>query len=720
MKRVGQKVAGRILMGVVIGSAGVAARAQQPPAVAPAPASAAAPQEPGSGAKLDVVNVTAQRRSERLQDVPAAITAITGAQIEKSGFDEFADYARTVPGLSFIDRGPGKTKITLRGVSSGVTMDNQSPVGVYFDEMPVSYPSYNPDLRLYDVERIEVLRGPQGTLYGAGSMGGTIKVITRKPELNILEGSVNTVLSRTRFGTDNWRVNAMLNVPVVTDKIALRAVLYKRDEGGFIDNAALGSDNVNRDRTEGLRVGARWVLSPDLEVLGTVFSQRTKLGGTQETDTALGPLRQARQVHELGVDNFDQLNATVNYNLGWAKLLSSTSLFDRHPGANRDISSFVPLGQPVSLNSEYPSKRFSQELRLTSPGGQRWDWIAGAFYLDQKSPLVQHAPVGSPPTMSLLDSVINRDETQKALFGEVNYRFTDKLKGTAGLRWFDVNQSFDLSSSGPIVGGQRTDSGVAAETGLTPKFVLSYQMSPNQMVFAQAAKGFRVGGTNNSLPADPATGQASPTQFKSDSLWSYEAGIKTDLWDRRATLNASVFFIDWTGIQVNIPRSDGFSYTGNAGKATSKGAEVEFAARLTDNFQMSAAMSYTDARLAKDEPGLGGRKGDRIPAVPRVTASLSARYETTIREGLDGFIQGDVQHTGGSYNGFNAATADPQPAYTLANLRAGVMSDAWDLTLFVENLFDKRATLFVDTSLGDKRVNVNRPRTVGVSATYRF
>ena len=712
MKRAGHKVAGRILMGVVIGSAGAGAWAdeqQTPPS-----------DSAGKVKQLDVVNVTAQKRAERLQDVPAAITAVTGAQIEKGGYDEFDDYARTVPGLSFVDRGPGKTKITLRGISSGVTMDNQSPVGVYFDEMPVSYPSFNPDLRLFDVDRIEVLRGPQGTLYGAGSMGGTIKVITRKPELNLFEGSVNGVYSSTRFGTDNWRLNAMVNVPLVTDKAALRAVVYKRDEGGFVDNVALGSTNVNRDRTEGLRLGGRWVLSPDLELLATAFSQRTKLGGTQETNPALGELKQERQVLESGIDNFDQYNLTINYDLGWAKLLSSTSRFDRNPSSSRDISAFVLLGQPISLNNEYPSKRFSQEFRLTSPGNQQWDWIAGAFYIDQKDPLIQHAPVGTPPTMSLLDSVIDRRESQKALFGELSYRFTGQLKGTLGLRWFDVRQSFNLDSSGPIVGGHRTDAGEASETGVTPKLLLSYQLATTQLLYVQAAKGFRVGGTNNTLPVDPDTGQATPTQFKSDSLWSYEAGIKSELWDRRASLNASLFYIDWTGIQVNIPRSDGFSYIANAGKASSRGVELELAARLTENFQVAAAVSYTDARLAKDEPGLGGKNGDRVPAVPRVTASLMGRYETHLHTGLYGSLQADVQHVGNSYNAFNAATADLQGAYTLTNLRAGLSTDQWDLSMFVENLTDERATLFVDTGLGDKRVNVNRPRTIGISATYHF
>jgi iron complex outermembrane recepter protein len=703
MKRGGRKFAKQILVGVVIGSSGAAPRAEE-----------------GQGPALNVVTVTAQRRQERLQDVPAAITAVTGDQIEKSGFDDFDDYARTVPGLSFIDRGPGKTKITLRGVSSGVTMDNQSPVGIYFDEMPVSYPSFNPDLRLFDVDHVEVLRGPQGTLYGAGSMGGTIKVITRKPELNLVEGTVNVVASRTHLGTDNWRVNTVVNLPVIKDTLALRLVAYKRDEGGFVDNLALGQDNVNRDRTEGLRLGARWVLSPDFEVLATLFSQRTRLGGTQETNPALGELKQQRQVEELGRDDFDQYNITASYDFGWARLLSSSSWFDRKPTSNRDISAFVGIGQTVSLNNEYPSRRFSQEVRLTSPGNQAWDWIVGAFYLDQKDPLVQHAPVGTPPTMSLLDSRIDRQESQKAVFGELSHRVTDKLKATVGLRWFDVKQDFNLDSSGPIVGGHRTDSGSASETGLTPKLLLSYQVSRNQLVYAQAAKGFRVGGTNNTLPVDPATGQSSPSQFKSDSLWSYEVGVKSEFWERRASLNASVFYIDWSGIQVNIPRSDGFSYIGNAGKATSKGVELELAARVTEGLQVAAALAYTDARLAKDEPGLGGREGDRIPAVPRLTASMTARYEVEVAAGMTAALQGDVQHVGGSYNAFNAATADRQSGYTLANLRTGLSTDAWDLTLFVENLLDKRATLFVDTGLGDKRVNVNRPRTIGLSATYRF
>ena len=202
----------------------------------------------------DEIVVTAQKRAQPLQDVPLSISALTAEQIEKRGFDGFTDYARSVPGLSFVDRGSGRNKITLRGVSTGVDQNHQSPVGIYIDETPVSFPNNEPDLRLYDIERIEVLRGPQGTLYGAGSMGGTIRMITAKPKLDRIEASVSGSLSATRHGDESVALNGMINVPLATDKVAMRTVFYYRNEGGFVDNTQLGKSNVNDAETWGARV----------------------------------------------------------------------------------------------------------------------------------------------------------------------------------------------------------------------------------------------------------------------------------------------------------------------------------------------------------------------------------------------------------------------------------------------------------------------------------
>ena len=681
--------------------------------------------ENGSFSGLEEIVVTAQKRTERLQDVPLSITALSAMQLEKLGADGFTDYARTIPGLSFIDRGPGRNKITIRGISTGVDQNNQSPVGIYFDDTPVSMPSNEPDLRLFDIERVEVLRGPQGTLYGAGSMGGTIKIIANKPDPTSLQGRISSTASSTRLGGENYRVNGMINVPVVDDKAAIRAVGYYRKEDGYVDNVQLGQSNVNDDETYGGRLSAKWLIAPNFDVTATAFLQRTELGGTQETAPGLGELRQARAVPEIRDDDFEQYNVTMRYDMPWAELVSSSSYYEREVREVRDVTAFLRMGATVALDNTVPMESFSQEIRLTSPGTGRLQWIGGAFYSDLKDDLIQavpHGPIpGLPADILLLDSRIDNSTKQLAFFGELSYELVSQLKATVGVRWFDVDQEFSLESRGLIAGGHRIDDGGSSERSANPKFGLSWAASDGLLFYAQAAQGFRVGGPNNTLPPDPISGAVAPSQYDSDSLWNYELGVKSEFADRRVVLNAAVFHIDWTDIQVGIVRPDGFSYVANAGKASSRGGELELATRFVDDLELNAGVSYVDAQLEKDAPSLNGEEGDRIPAVPRLTYSMLARYHLPFgRQWLDTFLQADLQHVGESYNAFNTTTADLQHSYDIVNAKIDLMVGRWNIGLFADNVLDKRAELFVDTLLGDKRVNISRPRTIGVSVQLDF
>jgi outer membrane receptor protein involved in Fe transport len=685
----------------------------------------AAASDGDSSRALEEIVVTAQKRAERLQDVPLSITALSAVQLERLGADEFVDYARTVPGLSFIDRGPGRNKITIRGVSTGVDQNNQSPVGIYFDDTPVSMPSNEPDLRLFDVERVEVLRGPQGTLYGAGSMGGTLKIVTNKPDPSSLSGRLSTSASSTRLGGENYQINGVVNVPLVQDKAAIRAVGYYRNEDGYVDNVQLSQSDVNSDETFGGRLSAKWQLAENLDITAVALLQRTDLGGTQETAPDLGELRQARAVPEIRDDDFEQYSVTVRYDMPWAELVSSSSYFDREVREVRDVTAFTRLGATVALDNTIPTHSFSQEVRLVSPQSGRLQWIAGGFYSDLKDDLVQavpHGPIaGLPEDALLLASHIRNSTQQLAFFGELSYDLAPRLKATAGVRWFDVDQDFSLQSDGLIAGGHRVDEGGSSERNANPKFALAWSASEDVLVYAQAAQGFRVGGPNNTLPPDPLTGALAPSQYDSDSLWNYEIGVKSEFAQRRMILNAAVFYIDWSDIQVGIVRPDGFSYIANAGQASSRGGELELSTRFIDDLELNAGVSYVDAQLEKDAPGLNGSKGDRIPAVPKLTYSMLARYHLPFgRKALDTFVQADLQHVGDSYNAFNTASADLQHSYNIVNARIDMLVGPWNIGLFANNVLDKRAELFVDTLLGDKRVNVNRPRTIGIGLQRDF
>lgn len=690
------------------------------------PALGAAAQQAGDGAGLvlEEIIVTAQKRLQPLQAVPLPISAVTAETLEKRGMDEFTDYARAVPGLSFIDRGAGKNKVTLRGISTGVDQNHQSPVGIYIDETPVSYPSNEPDLRLFDVERVEVLRGPQGTLYGAGSMGGTIKIITAKPDLGKVAGAASAQLSSTKAGGENYSLNGMVNVPLATDKAAIRIVGYYRNEDGFIDNAQLSAKDVNDNETWGTRASAKFALTERFSATAGVLIQRTDVGGSQEINPALPGLTQRRAVPEVRNDDLDLYSLSLDYDLDWAALSSATSYLDRTFDDVRDVTAFLGTPAPVWLNNVVPDRNFVQEFRLTSAPSDSVEWIAGLFYSRRKSVLNQYAwhggVFGVPATTPLLDSHIRSRLTQKAAFGEVTVHLAEQLKVTGGLRAFEVKETFDKVSDGLIAGGFSADKGGSSEKKVNPKVNISYQATPDILLYTQAAQGFRVGGPNSTIP--PLGGVAAPASFDSDSLWNYEAGFKSTLWNGRATLNVSAFYIDWSDIQVTVTRPDGFSYTANGDKAVSKGLEGEFSVRPVPGLELGVSAAYTDAYLSADSRSGSGKKGDRIPAVPRFTWDLFGRYEWSLSGDWSAYAQGNLQHVGKSYNAFTSRVPAPdaQPSYELANAKVGVIVGDLDVSLFANNLFDKRAELFVDRTLGDARVNVNRPRTIGLNVMRKF
>ncbi|MCJ9427983.1 TonB-dependent receptor [Kordiimonas marina] len=689
-------------------------------------------KKPGTEVALEEIVVTATKRAVSLQDTAMSISALTGKTLDNMGADNFVDYARSLPSVSFVDRGPSRKKIVIRGISSGVNAETQT-TGVYFDEVPVGAASRNPDLKIFDIERIEVLRGPQGTLYGEGSMGGTIRIITNKPDLENFAADVQGTYSSTHKGGSNYALNGMVNIPIVNDKLAVRAVGYYRNFDGYVDNVTLGLNNVNKEETWGGRFAARLKASDSLMLTFNIIHQDSKYDAIGHYDPAIGDLKQNQKYLEYTNDKFTAYNLTLDLDLGWANLNSSTSYFDRQFANLRDLSPLLG-GIPAYLENTEPDTSWVHETRLVSQNDGRFQWIAGVFYKDGKGTFNQLAEAAFFPGLStdpltLVEASIPTTTRQVALFGEASYDLTDKLKATVGLRWFDIKVEDSSYTSGLLVGPATTVNTSVAENGVTPKFLLSYQASKDFMLYTTAAKGFRQGGTTGQgNPPDPDTGEPSPTSYDSDSLWSYEVGAKSTLLDGRMTLNLAAFYVDWSNIQVTVLRSDGFSFTANAGKASSKGVEAEMTLRPMEGLDISLSGSYTNAQLEEDQPLPGdGKKGDNIPGVPDVNLAALARYSFALTDSVDAFVQGSVQHVGASRNGFATATgtggvaaADAQPAYTMGNVRAGVMMGNYEIDLFVDNLWDERPVNLFNRFMGDVRIQTSRPRTFGVSVKTRF
>jgi len=691
--------------------------------------------------EIGEVIVTATRHAERLQDVPASIQAIGGQDLQRAGAVDFADYGRTVAGVSFLDNGPGRSQIFIRGVSTGGDVDTgkEATVGVYIDETPVSEGSSQPDLKLYDIDRIEVLRGPQGTLYGSGSLGGTLRIITRQPEFGTLSGFVQGQVSGTQRGGTNESANGWINLPM-GEKVAVRAVAYAVHNDGFIDDAfGPPRKNINDEDTYGGRLAIRAQPTDALNLMLTGIYQKTESGAYERATDRFPDLVILQSAPEPFRDRYGVINLKVDYDLGFATLTSSTSAFDRRRYFENDIDYFLgALGLPQGVSPlTYEAKAKAEELRLASNGKGRFRWVAGAFLSDRDDDFHQTInPLGAPPPAmpggNLFLAETHASTKQLAGFGEASLEVLPKLTATVGLRVSRTDRSVEAIKDGLFLGDRSVLRGDFKQTSTTPKFNLSYKPSDEVLLYIQAAEGFRIGGVNPGLPPCATTPGCTVDvgdTFGSDKLWNYEAGLKLQLLDRRVTLNMAAFYIDWKDIQLNVNRGDGFNGFLNAGTATSKGVEVEGQAQLTDYLRVGGQITYTDAKLGDLPASLAdvAVPGARLPDVARWNAAANAEWRKPLGSERTLYVRGDVQYVGDRASSLGP-TSQTLKSYALLNLRIGLEKGPYEVALFANNLTDERAQLdrvFNTGVLGGQpitldRVTINTPRTVGVVASRRF
>lgn len=727
--------------GLVLGCALIAAPA------------AAQSDPPPVTAEVETIVVTAQKRAERLQDVSASIAAVSGADIAETGKNSFADVVASVPSLSMVSQGPGLSTLALRGVTTGGVRNdepqNKETVGVYIDETPISVNGFNPDLGLYDISRIEVLRGPQGTLYGSGSMGGTIRIITNKPQFGAFEGAAEASLSQTEHGGTNSSVKGMVNVPLVEDGLALRAIAYHTYTSGYIDNVLTGQHNINDAETTGARVelGAR--IGENLRANFSYMIHELETGGRSEQTSAYQRL--TRGFDGL-TDRINIFNATFDYDLGWAGVTSSTSYMKKR-NTNRNSLEFL-LNTAFGFSSTAPLvdtteiEDFSQEFRIASSGDGRLNYVAGAFYQDRKRDYTQAADVaGIDAFMSTSSTALGAQhadqafygvqdirQKQKSLFGELSYKLTGKLTATVGLRYFDFDETYRTYSSGLLNGGADSGKGSFSENGVTPKFNLSLAATKDNLVYLQVAKGFRLGGVNTTVPVDlcradlEQLGRTNAAgSFASDSVWNYEIGSKNQLMNRRLTLNASAYLIDWDNIQttLNLP-SCSFSFRTNAGTARSLGTEIEARYAFTRALEVYGNLGFTDATLTEDVPFTPWKKGDRVPGVARYQVSAGARQALTWFKEDDSYVRLDYSYVSSMNTNFDANGVNNRRYgdYHIVNLQAGVRVPGrpLEVSLFARNLLDTdgRVLAIAGGLVGPERFITVQPRTVGVTLQATF
>lgn len=701
---------------------------------------------------IEEIIVTATKQGEQsLQDVPMSITAFTEATLRDKGVDSFSDFAYAVPGLMFEDAGPGDKNIIIRGVNS--TGTGVATVGQYIDEVLVTGDLRQPDLRLFDIERIEVLRGPQGTLYGSGSLSGTIRIITNKPDSTLFESTVDVSGSYTKHGSEDFEASGMVNIPLSEDLLALRVVGYHRDFSGFIDNVRLGLDEVNNEETTGGRASLRFTPGDNTIITASVFIQDTHLGGRNIFTTAdgtLGDYNTDQFVRDPFDDDYEIYSLTLEQKLKWGTLTASTSYFDRTVSDNFDSTPFNQqfgeflflevLGLPTInglTNQTDTSELFTNEIRFATDFSGPINSVFGLFYqeidttFDTLVASSDDAGFMIQPVLPIFGEFLANSTDQFAVFGELSYEINDQWTALLGARYFTADQADDRVNTFPFGGFNPPSTEPTVETSankFTPKFYISYTPSDHALYFATVSQGFRVGGGNQN-PVFPLPEENQ--HYDPDQLWNYEIGAKTDWLDNRLRVNTGLFYIQWDDIQVADFTDDAnsFTFVSNAGKARVYGLELELAASPSDNLDLSATLAYINAELTEDQPSqnseTAARDGDRFPNAPEWSGSLAAQYQWPVTNTWNGFLRGDLAYVGSSSTQFNPNNPinNEKDAYTLVNVRLGLRTQAWDATLFIDNLFDQLAEVNIieqASNLTPRAIVPARPRRVGVSLRYRF
>ena len=752
----------------------------------------------------DIV-VTATRTQERLSRVPVSVTAFNQAKLDEQGVRGIQDVAQLTPGVVFTSTGfAGNNQIAIRGIASSV---GASTTGIYIDDTPIQvraqgFASATAYPEVFDLARVEILRGPQGTLFGAGSQGGTVRFITPDPAYDRLHVYGRGEVSATQDGSPSYEAGVAVGMPLVEEQLGLRASVWYRRGGGYIDQVSnIDGSRIKNDInartafTARLALGAR--LGDHVTITPSVYYQETKENGpstyiSRLSDPGSGRFVTANPTLRANKDYFVLPSLKAEIDLGDVTLTSVTSKFIRTGKPFQDYSLTFPgllLGPEIfkdnlfiagfpeyALQSGFRSKQnnFTQEIRLaySNPGSrltaqlgfflQRARQTTEQSFYDPQLPQLLATFFGGAtvsqifgvPMIDPVTSYYSRDFTkdnQDAVFGEISYKITDRLKLTAGARYGKTSVHYDAFQTGPWAGGTVAATGDQSEKPFTPKFGISYDIDSRNMLYATAAKGFRVGGANKPIPVTndlcaaeldafgltPAVGP-----YKSDSVWSYEVGSKSNgLLNGRLQLYTSAYYIEWKNIQQSLPLSNcGFNFIGNLGSAVSKGADIQVQFQLTDDLQLNGSVAYNHATLtnsvfaAPDQNGVRAslaQEGNALPSSPWMI-TLTANYEREFAKNKE--LYANVTYSYRADNKRLSPNQDPRNlSYSpdvflgesthLVNMRLGARLDKVDLSLFANNVFNATPILTRDNSANGFFVfneSTFTPRTIGVTGLVNF
>ena len=720
-------------------------------AVANTAAAQDAARQPADDQNIAQVIVTAQKREQVALDVPGSVAAVNADQLTREGKVRLEDFVSQIPGLSLSSFRQGLTQVTLRGITTGVAQ-SAAPTSFYIDEAPIGSvnayaagSSVTPDIDPADLQRVEVLKGPQGTLYGAGAMGGLVRYVTSAPDFRNLKGSVTGGASTASHGGNGSVGRANINIPFGDNKMALRVSAFSRKDPGHIDTTA-GKEDVNEARVKGGRVAFNWLINNDWKLQAFALSQKIDTDGNSVEDVdavTLQPLygkyKQKRFITEKTVSKLEVANLNLSGTVGGFDVVSSSTWQELNAGGDQDATAgygaaLGPLFGIKDLGIVNPqalhTKRFSQEVRVSATAlDDRLRYEAGVYYTNEDSSNVipSFKPFSTTtgaalPLPSIAKASIISTYKETSVFANATYAITPMLDIQGGIRRGEDDQVYAQDYSGLLIGPQPVifDSG-SKNSKSTYLFTARYKPSETQSVYGKVSTGYRPGGPN-AVP--PAAAASAPQTFQPDSLTSYELGYKALADGGKISFEGAVFSTKWKDIQIQTS-ANGFNFFVNGSKATSQGAEAAIVAYPVKGLSIRASAGYTEAKLSSDAPAAGGRDGDDLPFVPNLTSSMSANYRWAVMNNWSASVGGNVTYTGERRSDFSQRAAVDVPGYTTVGLNAGLENASWRLGVYAKNLNDARGITFLKTmSLAPGgnpfAAGLIGPRTIGMDLTYKF